>query len=539
MQSDVENTRNEFGETETPGSAVGPRAVDHALAELPRLARELTGADYAAVTVQQSAGDPVQIYHAGFSDDVNWQAQELPKGVGVLGRLGEADSPLRLADISSHPDSFGFPEWHPEMKALLGVGVVNSSGMKANLYLANSPGKPEFTIEDEYQLIQLTNFAQLALDFARSYDLERESRIAAESAESRLQAVMDGSMIGIVVVDAASRALRGASEEASRLLDSEITRGTSLADIDRKVDFFDLNGRLLGNWELPLERALATGATTQPSEFLLQRADGSRIPILVASAPITTPDGTIESAVLVLQDLSQVYEAEDAKNEFLSMVTHDLRSPLATIKGIVRAMNIERELSEELSADLGSIDEEVDHMTGLVSNLLDMSRIESGTRGSDHEMCHMADILHDAVRRTSASRFGSNRRINVDIPTDLPEMYADPVQLGRVLDNLLGNAMKYTTGDVRVACIYGADGDLIRTEVIDIGEGIPEPMHNEIFEKFFRLSADKRVEREGSGLGLAICKSIVGAHGGDIGVVNNHGSGSTFWFEIPRDREQA
>ncbi len=174
-------------------------------------------------------------------------------------------------------------------------------------------------------------------------------------------------------------------------------------------------------------------------------------------------------------------------------------------------------------------------MIELVSNILDMSRIESGTRGVEREICHMADIIHDAIRRTLNSRHGAGRVINATIPPGLPEMYADPGQLGRVMDNLLSNAMKYTPGKVEIVNSYNAKDDTIRTQVIDQGEGIPRSQHREIFDKFYRLRDGRTSGREGSGLGLAICKSVIGAHGGTIGVRTNAQGGATFWFEFPRD----
>ena len=173
----------------------------------------------------------------------------------------------------------------------------------------------------------------------------------------------------------------------------------------------------------------------------------------------------------------------------------------------------------------------------LVANLLDMSRIESGTTGVEREICHLADILPDAVRRVMATRYGAGRTVNVTVPADLPNMYADPTQLGRVVDNLLSNAMKYTVGEVGVSCGYVVDSDAIRTEVVDSGKGVPEDLKSEIFDKFFRTRLEKSRGREGSGLGLAICKSVIGAHGGTIGVETNTDGGATFWFEIPRDRK--
>jgi signal transduction histidine kinase len=512
-------------------------AVEMALSEIPKLARETTSADYAALTVLQPPDRAFRIFHDGLDSEVKWQDKELPQGRGVLGRLGSANSPLRMDNLSTHPHSYGFPDWHPKMKALLGVQVANERGLKANLYLANSPDHSGFTPEDEKQLVRLANFAKLAIDFARSHDQERQSRIDVQTAESRLRAAIDGSLVGVVIGSASSGAILGFSSEARRILDIELKIGLSLEEISNRVDFFNIDGSLIADDEIPLFAALQGSNGSAASEMFIQRGDGSRIPVLASSAAIKLPGGLIDSAIMVIQDLSEVYKAKEIKSDFLSMVTHDLRSPLSTIKGIISSSDMENGQNKDPYADLQSIDEEVDHMTELVANLLNMSRIESGTTGVDREICHLADILPDAVRRVSATRYGAGRAVNVKIPADLPKMYADPAQLGRVVDNMLSNAMKYTVGEVGISCAYVVASDAIRTEVIDSGEGVPEDLKSEIFDKFFRTRLEKTEGREGAGLGLAICKSVIGAHGGTIGVETNKDGGATFWFEIPRDRK--
>ncbi len=536
---DIERYARTLEASEVVRSQIDAPSVDRALGDIPKLARELTGADYAAVTVQETNGRPLRIYHDGLSDDIDWKSRALPRGRGVLGKLGHADSPLRLDDLSKHPDSYGFPDWHPPMKALLGVQVANSAGMKANLYIANSPGKPGFTQEDEHQLILLTDFAQLALDSANLYEKEREHRMISESAEYRFQAVIEESTVGVIIVEAGTRLLLGSSQEAKRLLGHSLHRGMTLDEVNQIVSIYDNDGRLVIRDELPLEKALSCRKLTRPQDMLFERHDGTRVPVVVTAAPIGAEDGGLDSAVLIFQDVTQIHEVDEAKKEFLSMITHDLRSPLATIKGMAKSLSVMSKPESEIRLGLDAIDEEVDHMTELVSNILDMSRIESGTRGVEREICHMADISHDAVRRTLGSRHGQGRTIHATVPSELPEMYADPGQLGRVFDNLLSNAMKYTHGNVEIINSYNTSSDTIRTEVIDHGKGIPTAQHKGIFDKFYRLREDRSGGREGSGLGLAICKSVVGAHGGKIGVINNSQGGATFWFEIPRDPDQA
>ncbi len=510
-------------------------SVDRALGEIPRLARELTGADYAAVTVQEAGGRPIRIYHDGLDSAIDWNSMELPTGRGMLGVLGDATSPLRMDDLSKHPNLYGFPAWHPPMKAMLGVQIANGAGLKANLYLANSPERGGFTEQNEQQLVHLTHFAQLALDSAHLYERERENRVLAESAERRLQAVIEESTVGVVIVEAGTRILLGSSQEARRLFNHSLDLGMSLDNLNRYANFYDEDGRLVKNDELPLALALANREQTRARPMIIERLDGSRVHVLVTAAPISAEDGGLDSAVLVFQDVAHIREVEEVKSEFLSMITHDLRSPLATIKGVAASLNVNPNLDGEGKIGLDAIDEEVDHMIELVSNILDMSRIESGTRGVEREICHMADIIHDAIRRTLNSRHGSGRVINATIPAGLPEMYADPGQLGRVMDNLLSNAMKYTLGKVEIVNSYNEKTDSICTKVIDQGDGIPHSQRKEIFDKFYRLREGRTQGREGSGLGLAICKSVIGAHGGSIGVSTNPEGGATFWFEFPRD----
>ena len=536
---DIERYARTLESVESARAQIDVPSVNHALTEIPKLARELTGADYAAVTVQGENSTPLRIYHEGFDDRVDWKSQKLPQGKGILGKLGEAGAPLRLDDLTEHPDSHGFPSWHPKMKALLGVQVANTTGLRANLYLANSQDRETFALEDERQLVHLTHLVQLALDSAYLYEREHKNRLLAESAERRLQAVIEESTVGVVIIEADSRKLLGVSQEARRLLNHSLDLGMSLENLNHNASFYTSDGRLLTSDELPLELALSNREQTRPREMLIERLDGSRVPVLVTAAPISAQNGGLDSAVLIFQDVTQIHEVDEVKSEFLSMITHDLRSPLATIKGMASALNNGLTEDDESKIGLDAIDEEVDHMTELVSNILDMSRIESGTRGVEREICHMADIIQDAIRRTLNSRHGTGRAVRATIPPGLPEMYADPGQLGRVLDNLLSNAMKYTPGRVEIVNSYDASADIIRTEVIDQGEGIPVPLQQEIFDKFFRLREGRTRGREGAGLGLAICKSVVGAHGGSIGVLNNSRGGATFWFEFPRDPDQA
>jgi signal transduction histidine kinase len=259
--------------------------------------------------------------------------------------------------------------------------------------------------------------------------------------------------------------------------------------------------------------------------------------MLVSAAPVFAADGTPDTAVSVFLDMTRVKEVDQVKDDFLSMVTHDLRSPLATIKGLnAAAIGAFREGSrDEVRGLLESMDEEADYLTELVSNLLDMSRIEAGADIFDLELCHLADISHDIVARLRRSREGRGRDIHLNVPASLPPVFADPAQIGRVVANLMSNALKYSDGDIEVTASFDPERRRIRVEIKDRGPGIPEDQQSIIFDKFGRLKTGKTRGREGSGLGLAICKSIVESHHGEIGVISVPGRGSTFWFDVPAE----
>ncbi|MCI0440248.1 MAG: cell wall metabolism sensor histidine kinase WalK, partial [Chloroflexi bacterium] len=192
--------------------------------------------------------------------------------------------------------------------------------------------------------------------------------------------------------------------------------------------------------------------------------------------------------------------------------------------------------AESAMQTVRTIDEETDRMVELVNNLVDMSRIEARAMPMDPEMCHLADIASECVRRIERSRLGGDHRILTDIPLELPELFADYDQLSRVICNLLSNAIKYspdgTTIHVRSYMSQSAAPHIV-TEVKDEGFGIPSEEIGNLFTKFYRVTTQRGRGRPGSGLGLAICKAIVEAHGGIIWVESEVGKGSTFFFRLP------
>jgi two-component system, OmpR family, sensor histidine kinase KdpD len=235
-------------------------------------------------------------------------------------------------------------------------------------------------------------------------------------------------------------------------------------------------------------------------------------------------------------------ESDKLKNALLGSVTHDLRTPLASIKaaassllqpGIAWSDGDRRELLE-------SIDESADRLNRLVSNLLDLSRLEAGVAAPQKEWYALQDALAAVLDRLDLSGQTRGRTITLDLPNDLPLVPMDHDQIEQVLTNLLENALKYSPntepieGQARVA----EDTQSLEVRVVDHGVGIPVSERHAIFDKFYRVQSvrlpwDPKHPPVGTGLGLAISASIVRAHGGQIWVESTPGGGATFIFTLP------
>ncbi len=511
---------------------------ERVLSSLPHLARKLTGSDYAALTVMNRRGDIEQMFTSGITQR---QADEIgvpPQGHGLLGFMIPNRDPLLVSSVSDHPESSGLPPGHPPMEALLGVAVEDDGHHAANLYLANRPGGPKFTEADIEVVEIMANLAATALQNSRLYHQEEAQRRKADESSSWLEAVIRQAAVGILVVDSTTGEVLLSSPEASRIVGVPLTPGLLPDDYESAARYFRPDGQRVEPEGLPLHVTRKTGVSAGPMEVICQRPDGRRIPTLISAAPVPAGGAHGGAVIAIIQDVTHLKELDQVKSEFLTMITHDLRGPLATIKGLAAEIAGGLDHDDELHSDVEAIDEEIDQTIDLVSNLLDMSRIEAGAYPLDMEVAHMVDMVDDARARSQRSRQGIDRTIVMDVPAGIPPAYCDPGQIGRVLDNLISNALKYSEAEVLITAMFDPETGDICTEVSDSGMGIQEGDTGSVFDKFFRVTGRHGAGR-GAGLGLAICKAISEAHGGEIGVTSEPGKGSTFWFTIPAYTEHS
>jgi two-component system NtrC family sensor kinase len=277
---------------------------------------------------------------------------------------------------------------------------------------------------------------------------------------------------------------------------------------------------------------------TQPELLDLIRAGSRETP---NRAEVTVEDGRIYSAVfnyipdvgsiLTLHDITNLKRLDRIKSEFVSTVSHDLRSPLTAILGYVELLDRVGPINEMQREFINRVQVSVHNITHLVDDLLNLGRIEAGF-DAHREQVHFDQLLRFALEGIQKQAAEKNLSLTVDLPESLPPFSANPVQLREMIDNLLSNALKYTLPGGKVLARAGIAQKQLILQVQDSGIGIPSLDLPYIFDKFYRAS-NSSVEYTGTGLGLAIVKSIVENHNGRIWVESTVGQGTTFTVVLP------
>jgi len=249
-------------------------------------------------------------------------------------------------------------------------------------------------------------------------------------------------------------------------------------------------------------------------------------------------------AVQNAQLFLEVQRANEAKSEFVGIVSHELKVPMTSIQGYARLMTLGAAgpVSQQQLEFANIILRNVERMGNLVSDLLDLARIESGRIKISPRPIALTKVVQDAVRSIQTQIEDRKHTLEVGIPQDLPNVRADPARIIQVWTNLISNAYKYTpTGGLIRAWARphtsrdtgGADGQWILCAVEDNGVGINASDQERIFEQFYRVQDPQTSEEQGTGLGLSITRSIIELHGGHIWVESEPGKGSTFYFTLP------
>ena len=236
--------------------------------------------------------------------------------------------------------------------------------------------------------------------------------------------------------------------------------------------------------------------------------------------------------LLLIQDLTRLRRLETVRQDFISNISHELRTPLASLKALTETLN-ERALEDPPAARrfLNRMDVELDALSQMVGELLELSRIESGRVPLQFTPTSACRLLEQAAERLSMQAERAGLQLEIECSKDLPPVLADPERLVQVLVNLLHNAIKFTPSEGKIKLSAQEMNEFVRYSVTDTGSGIPASEITRIFERFYKT--DRARSGGGTGLGLAIARHLVEAHGGRIWAESIEGRGSTFYFTIP------
>ena len=285
--------------------------------------------------------------------------------------------------------------------------------------------------------------------------------------------------------------------------------------------------------EYPLAEQLGGTQRIRAEEVEFVVPDGRSVKALISSTPVRGKDGEVESVIITAQDLAPLEKLERSRTEFLSLVSHELRAPLTSIKGAsTTLLTASPELDPAEQREFARIiDEQADQMRGLIGDLLDTGRIDSGTLSIKPEPTRLGALV-DRARNTFVSG-GRRHAILIDLPSDLPPVMADRRRIVQVLmNNLLTNAARHSpeSSPIRVEAVR--DGVHVAISVSDEGRGVEPERLPYLFSKHARGDGEDAAVRQG--LGLAICKGLVEAHGGRIRAESaGVGRGACFIFTVP------
>jgi signal transduction histidine kinase len=501
--------------------------LETVLRRIVDLARDLAGAQYAALGVPDQSGDMIAFITTGLTGEQEAMLEHPPRGLGVLGLLISSPRTLRLENLADHPASVGFPQHHPPMKSFLGVPIVAHGRVFGSLYLTEKRFGSEFTDEDARLVEILARHAAVAIENAELFE-------RAEAQQLRLQLIIDQLPEAIVLVEASPERVTLANRQASVLLGWDIEEATPLVDFVRRNPRRHADGTIMRFDEVPMVRSLRNGEVIHQREIEITRPYDPPITLLVNSAPLRDERDTITGTIVVFQDITKISDAEQLKDDFLSLVSHELRTPLTTIQGGAHILHENRDDLDDVTrqALITDIHYESRRLGTLVENMVQLANIRAGRFAMETEPVPVHMLATRAVAAVSES--APDREFQIAVDRELM-VEGDFARLDQVVRNLLYNAVKYAPDETRIDVSATCLDNLATISVRDYGPGIdPEDLPH-VFERFQRGASAVAGQRAGMGLGLYLCKHLVEAHGGQIWIERPHDGkgGAEACFTIP------
>ncbi len=374
----------------------------------------------------------------------------------------------------------------------------------------------------------------MVIAFITQRSMVHQLRTIAEH-RARLSVLLERLPAGVVMFESDGRKTAAANANMEKILGRPIDPTLALEDYPRTYALTTDTGQPYPVSDLPVTAALAGIEAPPKSGIVVVRPDGTKVILRAAAAPIRDGNEDVVAAVLVLEDMTKEYEIDRMKSEFVSLASHQLKTPLTTIRWSAENLLAGEKgpLTKDQTAAIAEIHAFAERLSGLVADILNVSHIETGRKFSlNPKPTDIVPVLRDAVQETSDAAAKKGIRIVVDrIPEQFMRM-ADTNKIKEVFLNLIGNAIKYTPVGGVVEVFIERIGDEDVVAVRDEGIGIPKEEQSRIFERFYRAS-NVESDIEGTGLGLYIAKAIIERHSGRIWFDSAEGNGTTFHVALP------
>ena len=496
--------------------------LDEILSGALRTTLEVIGEESGEIfLLDDETGDLLLYTHQGVSEAFVEAESEVGSEECICGHALQAGRISTIIDMAAHPARSRTACLREGFSSCIRLPLL-ARGETLGLMGIQSRSSRQFNPEDEELLTAIGN--QIGIAIANAQLIED-----AERRRATLDGVMKSLVDGLILVDRRGRIayVNPYAEEILGMPNSALA-GQDVETMARGI------AELVEQPERTLESFRAAVADPQSTPIV---EFGLSAPVTRALQarffPIRDTGGGSLGLGLLLRDITREKELDEMKSQLLSTVSHELRTPLASIKGFATTL-----LRDDIEWDpesrhefLSIIDEESDRLTELISNLLDMSRIEAGTLRVEPEPTDLEPIIRETADQFQMMSHAHEIRLN--LPRVLPPVMVDPRRARQVLRNLLENAVKYSPegGPITISAQV-ADGR-VQTSVADRGIGIEPKQLEHIFDRFYQVDSASTRQVGGSGLGLSICKAIIEVHGGEIWVESQAGYGSTFHFTLP------
>ncbi len=444
---------------------------------------------------------------------------KLKRGEGVAGRVWASGEPLVIDDYDVWPGRV--PNSPLGLQhAVCGIPMKTGDQVVGVMVLRDSEPGRRFAPETVALLGRFVQLAALALDNAQLIGAVRER-------EARIRSIMDSTSDGFIFVGRDGR-IMSVSQRAKALLSAGEAWGVG-SDFARAMAELNVRPAHRDAVVAALRSQLGDGAGTAAGDLELGGGGG----VLHWDAqPARDDRGGFVGLTFTIHDVTQEREVSRMKSDFVSFVTHQLRTPLAGIKWLLELAAGTQDV-EELQAYIEDARAANERLVTLVNDLLDISRLESGRLVVTPQELDLGKMTRSVVDELTPLLNDKGHQLRVEGTDALPLVMADPQLLRQVVMNLISNAIKYTPPPGQIALRMRAENGSVEWAVQDNGIGIPKDALPRLFEKFYRADNVHKIETEGTGLGLYLVRLIVERFGGRIWCESEEGKGSTFLFTVP------